>query len=64
MSNSNFRYHNWRLSAKEVKEDFKGDKIKELLQNNQEWSSENKDNKEFFDKLKKQEPKVLWIGKA
>nr|CAG8440230.1 9750_t:CDS:2 [Entrophospora candida] len=59
---SNFRYHNWRLSAKEVKEDFKGDKIKELLQNNQQWLSENKDNKEFFDKLKKQEPKVLWIG--
>ncbi|CAH1767921.1 12965_t:CDS:2, partial [Entrophospora sp. SA101] len=38
------------------------DKIKELLENNQQWSSENQNNKEFFDKLKKQEPKVLWFG--
>ncbi|CAJ0644007.1 16116_t:CDS:2 [Entrophospora sp. SA101] len=59
---SNFRYFNWCLSAKEVKDDFKGDKIKELLENNQQWSSENQNNKEFFDKLKKQEPKVLWFG--
>ncbi|CAJ0751535.1 3929_t:CDS:2, partial [Entrophospora sp. SA101] len=38
---SNFRYHNWRLSVKEVKKDFNGDnKIEELLENNQQWSSE------------------------
>ncbi|CAJ0760821.1 18988_t:CDS:2 [Entrophospora sp. SA101] len=50
------------LYIDEVKDDFKGDKIKELLENNQQWSSENQNNKEFFDKLKKQEPKVLWFG--
>jgi len=66
--NSNLCYYNWRLSAKEAKDDyksFKDDKIKELLANNQQWASENKYNKALlFDKLKLQWPEVLWIGKA
>nr|CAG8657275.1 9738_t:CDS:2 [Entrophospora candida] len=59
---SNFRYFNWCISDKRVQADFEGDKIKELIANNEQWSSENVNNKLFFNQLTKQEPQVLWIG--
>ncbi|CAJ0751000.1 15013_t:CDS:2 [Entrophospora sp. SA101] len=40
-------------------------KIKELLENNKKWSADkNKNDKGLFDKLKEQDPKILWIGCA